>query len=163
MWSKDKSTKYTVDVQVWNATIANLTLMALGSSAPEILLNVIETVNTRGEPASELGPFTIVGSASFNLLVITAASIIAVDEVKAIDDMGVFFTTAVFSMFAYFWLLIILTMNSPEVVTINEAWLTFGFFVLLVLLAFSADKYNQAKKAKLKTEEEEKEFLLEQE
>ena len=152
-----------MDVQVWNATIANLTLMALGSSAPEILLNVIETVNTRGEPASELGPFTIVGSASFNLLVITAASIIAVDEVKAIDDMGVFFTTAVFSMFAYFWLLIILTMNSPEVVTINEAWLTFGFFVLLVLLAFSADKYNQAKKAKLKTEEEEKEFLLEQE
>ena len=152
-----------MDVQVWNATIANLTLMALGSSAPEILLNVIETVNTRGEPASELGPFTIVGSASFNLLVITAASIIAVDEVKAIDDMGVFFTTAVFSMFAYFWLLIILTMNSPEVVTINEAWLTFGFFVLLVLLAFSADKYNQAKKKKLKTEEEEKEFLLEQE
>ena len=152
-----------MDVQVWNATIANLTLMALGSSAPEILLNVIETISTRGEPASELGPFTIVGSASFNLLVITAASIIAVDEVKPIDDMGVFFTTSVFSMFAYFWLLIILTMNSPEVVTINEAWLTFGFFVLLVLLAFSADKYNQAKKAKLKTEEEEKEFLLEQE
>jgi solute carrier family 8 (sodium/calcium exchanger) len=146
-----------VEVQVWNATIANLTLMALGSSAPEILLNVIETVNTRGEPASELGPFTIVGSAAFNLLVITAASIIAVDEVKPIDDMGVFFTTSVFSMFAYFWLLIILTMNSPEVVTINEAWLTFGFFVLLVVLAFSADKWNQAKKKKLKTEAEEAE------
>lgn len=143
-----------MEVQVWNATIANLTLMALGSSAPEILLNVIETVSTRGEPASELGPFTIVGSAAFNLLVITAASIIAVDEVKAIDDMGVFFTTSVFSMFAYFWLLIILTMNSPEVVTINEAWLTFGFFLLLVVLAFSADKYNQGKKKKLKTEEE---------
>ena len=30
-------------VQVWNPTIANLTLMALGSSAPEILLSVIET------------------------------------------------------------------------------------------------------------------------
>ena len=152
-----------MEVQVWNATIANLTLMALGSSAPEILLNVIETVNTRGEPASELGPFTIVGSAAFNLLVITAASIIAVQEAKAIDDLGVFFTTSMFSMWAYFWLLIILTMNSPEVVTINEAWLTFGFFVLLVVLAFGADKYNQGKKKKLKTEEEDAAEELEQE
>ena len=33
---------YHLEVPVWNATIANLTLMALGSSAPEILLSVIE-------------------------------------------------------------------------------------------------------------------------
>ena len=31
-----------VYVTVWNSTVANLTLMALGSSAPEILLSVIE-------------------------------------------------------------------------------------------------------------------------
>mmetsp|Transcript_13605 Transcript_13605/g.17738 ORF Transcript_13605/g.17738 Transcript_13605/m.17738 type:complete len:212 (-) Transcript_13605:129-764(-) len=31
-----------VTVKIWNATVANLTLMALGSSAPEILLSVIE-------------------------------------------------------------------------------------------------------------------------
>ena len=31
-------------VSVWNPTVANLTLMALGSSAPEILLSVIETI-----------------------------------------------------------------------------------------------------------------------
>ena len=29
-------------VKVWNETVANLTLMALGSSAPEIMLSVIE-------------------------------------------------------------------------------------------------------------------------
>ena len=29
-------------VRIWNETVANLTLMALGSSAPEILLAVIE-------------------------------------------------------------------------------------------------------------------------
>ena len=34
--------KATVSVRVWNETVANLTLMALGSSAPEILLAVIE-------------------------------------------------------------------------------------------------------------------------
>jgi solute carrier family 8 (sodium/calcium exchanger) len=32
-------------VNVWNPTVANLTLMALGSSAPEILLNVIQCVS----------------------------------------------------------------------------------------------------------------------
>ena len=31
-------------ITVWNPTVANLTLMALGSSAPEILLSIIETI-----------------------------------------------------------------------------------------------------------------------
>lgn len=45
--SKDPKTgeESEVEVLVWNATVANLTLMALGSSAPEILLAVIETVS----------------------------------------------------------------------------------------------------------------------
>ena len=33
-----------VDARVWNETVANLTLLALGSSAPEILLALMETV-----------------------------------------------------------------------------------------------------------------------
>jgi len=36
------------EVLVWNGTVANLTLMALGSSAPEIMLNVLETCMTLG-------------------------------------------------------------------------------------------------------------------
>lgn len=31
-----------VSVKVWNETVSNLTLMALGSSAPEIMLSIIE-------------------------------------------------------------------------------------------------------------------------
>merc|ERR550514_1378833 len=31
--------------KVWNDTVANLTLMALGSSAPEIMLSLIELLN----------------------------------------------------------------------------------------------------------------------
>jgi solute carrier family 8 (sodium/calcium exchanger) len=68
------------EVDVWNPTVANLTLMALGSSAPEIMLNVIETIMTLGEKPGELGPSTIVGSAAFNLLVISGVSILAVNE-----------------------------------------------------------------------------------
>ena len=66
-------------VLVWNATVANLTLMALGSSAPEILLSVIEIV-TSGFYAGELGPSTIVGSAAFNLLVISAVCVTAIPK-----------------------------------------------------------------------------------
>jgi hypothetical protein len=64
----DDGTRETIKVKVWNPTIANLTLMALGSSAPEILLSVIETVTTLNETPGELGASTIVGSAAFNLL-----------------------------------------------------------------------------------------------
>lgn len=84
--SQTRSIKYTdsdglertVDVSVWNPTIANLTLMALGSSAPEILLSVIETLTNLGSTPGELGPSTIVGSAAFNLMVISAVSIVSV-------------------------------------------------------------------------------------
>jgi hypothetical protein len=46
------------EVKVWNATVANLTLMALGSSAPEIILSVIEilslSVNVRNTVSNGL-------------------------------------------------------------------------------------------------------------
>ena len=76
--------------------------MALGSSAPEIMLSVIETISLLDDTPGELGPSTIVGSAAFNLLMITAVSIYAVGEKpKKIDDVGVFFTTSLFSVWAY--------------------------------------------------------------
>ena len=112
--------KMPIDVPIWNPTLANLTLMALGSSAPEIFLSVLETVTTLGEKAGELGPSTIVGSAAFNLLMISACSVVAVgEEPKKIYDLGVFFTTAIFSIFAYLWLYACLSTytGSEDVIT----------------------------------------------
>jgi solute carrier family 8 (sodium/calcium exchanger) len=40
--TKPDGEKVTFTVQIWNETVSNLTLMALGSSAPEIMLSVIE-------------------------------------------------------------------------------------------------------------------------
>lgn len=95
--------------------------MALGSSAPEILLSVIETLTTLGKCPGELGASTIVGSAAFNLLVISGVSIYAVSEendtdddrdetmqvgTKKINDLGVFAITAASSLWAYIWLFI---------------------------------------------------------
>lgn len=106
IWDDEQKQKFIIEVPYWNATVANLTLMALGSSAPEILLSVIGTVSDIKTPPSPLGPSTIVGSAAFNLLVISALSIIAVDDgqPKAIADTGVFAVTSIFSLWAYIWL-----------------------------------------------------------
>jgi uncharacterized membrane protein len=54
--------RQTFKVLIWNASVANLTLMALGSSAPEILIAIIETVLTLGDTPGEIGPSTIVGT-----------------------------------------------------------------------------------------------------
>jgi len=115
-----------VEKMFWNPTIANLTLMALGSSAPEIILSVADTMGTLGDIPSELGPQAIVGSAAFNLLVISAVSIVAVEEVKSVKMVGVFLTTAVFSSWAYVWFFLVLVIISPGVVELWEAGVTLG-------------------------------------
>ena len=141
-------------VLFWNATIANLTLMALGSSAPEILLAVIETISGLGECPGELGASTIVGSAAFNLLIISAVSIYAVNHdsdknedrddtlprgIKKINDLGVFATTASASLFAYIWMWFCLRDQNVE---IWEGVVTFLFFFVLIGLAYGCDRYK---------------------
>ncbi|ODM88768.1 Sodium/calcium exchanger 1 [Orchesella cincta] len=129
------------EIKIWNDTVANLTLMALGSSAPEILLSCIEIIGNNFE-SGELGPGTIVGSAAFNLLVICAVCIMAIPngETRCIRLFSVFLVTSIFSLFAYLWMLVILNLISPNVVETWEAALTFLFFPLLVLIAWWADR-----------------------
>jgi len=69
------NTKQVMHVRIWNETVANLTLMALGSSAPEILLSVIE-IYAKDFESGDLGPGTIVGSAAYNLFMIIAVCMI---------------------------------------------------------------------------------------
>lgn len=137
---KNKDTGRMCTVKVWNDTVANLTLMALGSSAPEILLSVIELFQLNFQ-SGPLGPSTIVGSAAFNLLAIIAVCIIAIpnDEVRIIKDTSVFAVTATFSIFAYIWMIIILQVHTPDIVEPWEGIMTFVYFPILVVLSYVAD------------------------
>jgi solute carrier family 8 (sodium/calcium exchanger) len=143
--------------------------MALGSSAPEILLAVLETCTNLGACPGELGASTIVGSAAFNLLVISAISIYAVHEgndndperdeemppgVKRIYDMRVFAITCTSSLWAYIWLWIVLLDQEVE---IWEGVLTFVFFFILVILAYGADKYTEMQANKNKSPDDKEE------
>jgi len=134
----------TIEEIVWNPTVANLSLMALGSSAPEIMLSVIETITQIDDTPGELGPSTIVGSAAFNLLIITAVSIMAVDEKpKKIDDINVFAITAIFSVLAYLWMFAVLKVWSPNEVELYEAIITLSLTIFLILFAYVADTCRQ--------------------
>lgn len=95
--------------KVWNDTVANLTLMALGSSCPEILLAIIEIVGNKFV-AGDLGPGTIVGSAAYNLLIISGLCVIAIPSpnILRIENFSVFLMTTFWSVFAYVWLFLVL-------------------------------------------------------
>ncbi|XP_028274734.1 sodium/calcium exchanger 2b [Parambassis ranga] len=128
-------------VRIWNETVSNLTLMALGSSAPEILLSVIEVCG-HGFEAGELGPGTIVGSAAFNMFVIIGICVWTIPngETRKIKHLRVFFITAFWSIFAYIWLYLILSVMTPGVVEVWEALVTLLYFPVCVILAWIADR-----------------------
>ena len=130
-----------VIVKVWNETVANLTLMALGSSAPEIMLSVIE-IWAKNFEAGDLGPGTIVGSAAFNLFMIIGLCMYVIpdDEVRKIKHLRVFIVTATWSVFAYVWLYVILGPISYGKVESWEGILTFLFFPMTVYTAYVADR-----------------------
>lgn len=138
---KPNGEKITTTVRVWNETVSNLTLMALGSSAPEILLSVVEVCGHNFD-AGELGPNTIVGSAAFNMFVIIGlcVSVIPDGETRKVKHLRVFFVTATWSIFAYIWLYLILAVFSPGVVDIWEGLLTLFFFPICVAFAYVADR-----------------------
>lgn len=140
---KDKVTgkKQVVTVKIWNETVSNLTLMALGSSAPEILLSVIEIIG-RGFKAGELGPSTVVGSAAFNLFMITAVcvSVLPPGEVRRIKHLRVFAFTATCSVFAYVWMYIILKVSTPGIIDVWEGIITLACFPGMVIVAWMIDR-----------------------
>ena len=61
-------------------------------------------------------------------------------ESRKIADFGVYAVTATFSVFAYVWLVVVLAVMTPNVVTLWEALATFMMFPLLVMLSYCQDR-----------------------
>ena len=121
-----------VEVPVWNGTVANILLMSLGPrSAPEILLSIVGIVGNEFKQDA-LGPSLIgwsqqnlarcallwiaVGSGAFNLLIISAISVVVIPrgESRRIETFSIFGVTMFFSIAAYLWLIVILVLVSPN-------------------------------------------------
>eukprot|EP00252_Welwitschia_mirabilis_P015546 TRINITY_DN3422_c0_g1_i1.p1 TRINITY_DN3422_c0_g1~~TRINITY_DN3422_c0_g1_i1.p1 ORF type:complete len:423 (+),score=66.32 TRINITY_DN3422_c0_g1_i1:465-1733(+) len=129
--------------RIWNYTIADISLLAFGTSFPQISLAIIDALRNLGQRyAGGLGPGTLVGSAAFDLYPIHAVCVVVptAGTIKKISDLGVWFVELLWSFWAYVWLYIILQVWTPEVVTIAEAGLTVIQFCLLLLHAYAQDK-----------------------
>ncbi|OAE20434.1 hypothetical protein AXG93_4905s1340 [Marchantia polymorpha subsp. ruderalis] len=106
-----------VEVQhekIWNSTVADITLLALGTSSPQISLAIIDSIQHLGDLYIEgLGPGTLVGSAAFNLLPTLAICVLVPvgGTVKRIEKTRVFAVELTWSIWAYIWLYIMLKMG----------------------------------------------------
>ncbi|KAK4441783.1 Magnesium/proton exchanger [Sesamum alatum] len=129
--------------KVWNYAIADIALLAFGTSFPQISLATIDAIRNLGNLyAGGLGPGTLVGSAAFDLFPIHAVCVVVpkAGERKKISDIGVWLVELVWSFWAYIWLYIILEVWTPNVITLLEASLTVLQYGLLLMHAYAQDK-----------------------
>jgi len=164
-WDAEQEKVVRREVLIWNETVANLTLMALGSSAPEILIAFIEALTklpvnltqvAQFQAEGNLGVFTIMGSASYNLLMISAICIVApnLPETKKVSQFTVFLLTSGWSIWAYIWMLLVVKIISPGRVEIWEAFVTLAFFPLMAITAYCQDNHWWIHKCKGKVDAE---------
>ncbi|XBI72129.1 hypothetical protein VPH35_066155 [Triticum aestivum] len=129
--------------KVWNYTIADIALLAFGTSFPQISLATIDAIRNLGQlTAGGLGPGTLVGSAAFDLFPIHAVCVVMprAGSMKKISDLGVWLVELFWSFWAYIWLYIILEVWTPNVITLWEALLTVLQYGLLLVHAYAQDK-----------------------
>ncbi|CAM8928088.1 unnamed protein product [Rhodiola kirilowii] len=143
VWDPSTNTEHIKYEKIWNYTIADISLLAFGTSFPQISLATIDAFRNIGNLyAGGLGPGTLVGSAAFDLFPIHAVCVLVpkAGELKKISDLGVWLIELFWSFWAYIWLYIILEVWTPSVVTLWEALLTVLQFGLLLLHAYAQDK-----------------------
>ena len=131
------------NVNCWNPTIANFTLLALASSAPEIFLVLIETLKNLGGTHTYMGPSALLGSAAVHTLVwaiaVLSYSSDDVSTAKNIEQYKVYWVAVFFAFLAFLWTFITIRLWTPDEVSIAEAIVTLCLLLLFILSVYVAD------------------------
>lgn len=118
--------------------VAGASLMAVGSSAPELAIALLALFQDGGAH-SDLGIGTIVGSAVFNVLIITGASAIvrpARMSLRVISRDVIMYLASIALLFVTF---------SDSSITVMEALAFVGLYALYILILFQWDNFVPAK------------------
>ena len=111
------------------STVAGASLMAMGSSAPELAIAIIALFSAGGAH-SDIGIGTIVGSAVFNILIITGASAIVrparVSWPSAVRDMTMYVACIILLLFAI----------SDGTVSLPETLGFLGLYAIYLMILF---------------------------
>jgi len=125
----------------WNSQIANVTLLAIGISFPEICMCFFSTfIEVNGKP-NPLGPMVMMGTSSFNILLVTGIAILYGSSVKRLYDVAAFLVTGIFATIGFIWLFIILLISSPGKIELWEAIVTLLMYPILVLSIWLSQKF----------------------
>lgn len=120
-----------------SAIVIGLTIVAFGTSAPELVVNVVSSV--KGSSALALG--NVLGSNIFNILVILGVTALMV-------PLGVKRTTAwieiPMALSAAVLLLLMIENGISEVITRTEGVWLLGLFVVFLIYTFALAKYGGA-------------------
>merc|ERR1711939_314567 len=107
--------------------VAGATFMAAGGSMPELFTSLISTFQE-----SEVGFFAIVGSAVFNVLFVIAVCAIFSDEVLVLTWWPLARDVS-FYLFSLMTVVFVFKINTEEEITIGEACLLLGEYLLYCL------------------------------
>lgn len=126
---------------VWNWAVANISLLAVGTSSPEILLSIIEALLTLDKAPGAIGAATIVGSAAYNLCGITMViiAVLPAGTLKKVNHQKVFIWTTAWSFWSYIWLWLVYKKISPNFIDIWEAFVTLGMFPVFLFTTWLVD------------------------
>ena len=126
--------------------MATVTLLALAVAAPEISLCFWSTfIEVKGVP-NDLGPMVVMGTTSFNLLLITGISILMAVEVKKLYNIVAFLISGFFATFALVWIYLILQVISPGFIELWEAVFLLVCYPVMIVVIYLNENCNESRR-----------------
>lgn len=143
--SKSGETKV-LRTNIWNKTVANLTLVCFASYAPEFLLSMVE-MYAKHFKAGDLGPNTVLGSYAFNIIFLVGLCVTQVpkNKIKLVKNLPFILLSSALNFVTLLWLVCVLSLISYGTIEWWEGLMTMILGVCVIVAYWGAQKATSAK------------------